>query len=168
MARDDPAGMIVEPERLRVAVKGTVPPVTLTVTELEVVFAPSESVAIALNNTAPETPGVHVAVYGATVSVLRGAPFTKNWTLWIARPVAAVALAEMVNGVPAATDAPDDGEVMATVAPPAMVTLSGDDVKTAPLESVARAVSETVPLVLGNQSNKYGDVLVEPIRVVPE
>ena len=81
-------------------------------------------------------------------------PARKSTRATVAVPTAA-ALAVISVAAPSATLAPATGAVNATVGTPAAtVTLTADDVIVVPLDSVTRAVNETVPVAVGVQSKE--------------
>ena len=107
--------------------------------------------------------GTHVAVYGEAVSVLRAVPLTRNCTLATV-PSVSVAVAVRVLLEPTPAVEPVSGAVIAAVgeALAATVTLTAELVAWLPEVSVAIAVSENVPVVLGENVAVYGNAASVP------
>lgn len=129
--------------------------VTLTPTTDDVAVAPPESVTRAVRDTGPAAAGDHVVVYGALNAVPMAVLPARKSTREIVFPVPGVAVAVSVTTDPVGTEVPLLGAVKETVGETVgvaeTVTLTGDDVTGAPLESVTRAVNETVPAAVGVQ-----------------
>ena len=119
---------------------------------VEVTAVPFESVTRAVSAVMPVAVGVQLIVYGAESTVpMTVVPERKSTRLTTAPPLAD-ALAVTVAEVPRGIEAPFVGVVIATVGTEvATVTATAVEVIAALLESVTRAVSETLPVAVGVQ-----------------
>ena len=113
---------------------------TLTVEEVTVV--PAESVARAVNATAPTALGVQVVVKGDDVTAEpTWVPLAKNETEEMVEPPTGVALAVIVTPVPTVAVDPLEGAVNDTEVGVTAVTAIPLEVTVVPAESITRAVS---------------------------
>src|SRR5438309_11088657 len=144
---------------------------TVTLTAAEVVVLPAASRATAVRVCAPSATLVvsQETVYGAAVSSRPiGAPSTKKRTP--STPTLSAALALMVTAP--LTNAPDDGDVMATVGGVLSlntVTVTASEVYSMPIRSRATAVKvcEALVVVLVSHEIEYGSVVSGAPRLRP-
>lgn len=132
----------------------TLGPVTFTFTAVEVATVPLESVTRAESDVMPAALGDQLMEYGDVSAVPTTAVPARKSTRLTEAPPEADADAVSVALEPSATTAPFEGAVRETVGTlVATVTETADDVMTAPLLSVTRAVRETAPAAEGVQVN---------------
>ena len=105
-------------------------------------------------------------MYGDDSEVLRSVVPEKNSTFDTVAGETAEADAVIAVLEPKTTALPEAGAVKVTDGPVTLTLLTGE-VEVAPPESVTRALSATMPVLVGVQATEYGELSAVPTTVVP-